>query len=233
MRGITFTMAPGEAWAVVGASGAGKSTLLTLILGLEAPTEGRIHLAGAPWSPGPERARRQLRPMVQAVFQEALASLPPHRTGWELLMEPLAVWHRGDAASRRAAARRQAERVKVPLPLLDQRPSTWTGGMAQRIALARALMLAPPLLVLDEPFAGLDATLAGHLLALLHALKVEGTGLLLVSHDLLAVRDLCDQVLVLDQGQASGCGTAAELFGQPPHPCLRRLLAATLPGEAG
>ncbi len=218
---------------MVGESGAGKSTLLNLVLGLEAPTEGCIRLAGASWSPGPERARRRHRPKVQAVFQEALASLPPHRTGWEILEEPLAVWNRGDAASRRAAASRQVERVKVPLPLLDQRPSTWTGGMAQRIALARALMLEPALLVLDEPFAGLDATLAGHLMALFQALKTEGVSLLLVSHDLLAVRDLCDQVLVLSQGRPSGCGTVGGLLGQSPHASVEQLLAATLPGVAG
>ena len=190
-------MAPGEALGVVGASGAGKTTLLHLVLGLLEPTAGRIDLEGAPWSPLPERARRARRPRIQAVFQDARASLPPHRTGWEILQEPLEVWGRGGAPSRREAAAHMAARVKVPEGVLAQRPGAWSGGLAQRVALGRALMLGPALLVLDEPFSALDPTLAGHLLSLLLEVKAEGTALLLASHDPSAVAILCDRVIRL------------------------------------
>jgi len=182
---------------VVGASGAGKTTLLDLVLGLLEPTEGRILLEGAPWSPLPEPERRPRRPRIQAVFQDPLASLPPHRTGWEILQEPLAIWERGSEAARREAAARVAAKVKFPEAALAQRPAAWSGGLAQRLCLARALMLEPALLVLDEPFSALDPTLAGHLLALLLDLKAEGTALLLASHDGAAVEALCDRVLGL------------------------------------
>ena len=223
---MSFTIAPGEAWGVVGESGAGKTTLLNLVLGLVEPTEGRITLEGAPWSPLSERERRLRRPRVQAVFQDALASLPPHRTGWEILQDPLEVWQGGDARSRRAAAARMAARVKFPEASLDQRPEAWSGGLAQRLCLGRALMLGPALLVLDEPFSALDPTLGSHLLALLLSLKAEGTALLLVSHDLSLVRILCDQLLLLRNGTSLCQGSVGQLLSDPLHPHLRALWEA-------
>ena len=211
---------------MVGVSGAGKTTLLHLVLGLLAPTEGAVRLAGEPWSGLPERARRPRRPRMQAVFQEPQASLPPHRTGWEILAEPLAIQGRGTPASRREAAARMAGRVKFPEAALAQRPPAWSGGLAQRLCLARALMLEPALLVLDEPFSALDPTLAGHLLALLLEVKTAGTALLLSSHDLRAVRTLCDRTLVLHGGEALCQGETGQLLSDPSHPHLRALLDA-------
>lgn len=224
---MSFTIAPGEAWGVVGESGAGKSTLLNLVLGLLDPTEGQIALEGVPWSPLPEQERRLRRPRMQAVFQDPLASLPPHRTGWEILQEPLDVWKRGNAGSRREAAARMAARVKFPEAALDQRPEAWSGGLAQRLCLGRALMLAPAVLVLDEPFSALDPTLAGHLLTLLLALKAEGTALVLASHDLPAVRLLCDRMLVLREGVTLCQGSIGQLLSDPMHPHLQMLWEAT------
>lgn len=223
---MSFSIAPGEAWGVVGESGAGKSTLLNLVLGLLEPSEGRITLEGASWSPLPERERRFRRARVQAVFQDSLGSLPPHLTGWEILQEPLEVWKRGNAGSRRETAARMAARVKFPEASLNQRPETWSGGLAQRLCLGRALMLEPALLVLDEPFSALDPTLAGHLLALLLAVKAEGTALLLASHDLPAVRILCDRMLVLRDGAPVCQGPVRQLLSDPMHPHLRALCEA-------
>jgi peptide/nickel transport system ATP-binding protein len=223
---VSFAITPGQAWGIIGASGSGKTTLLYLVLGLIEPSEGLLTLDGSPWSPLRSRERRARRPRIQALFQEAQASLPPHRTGWEILQEPLEVWGRGDERLRREAAARMAARVRFPESALDQKPAAWSGGLAQRLALARALMLEPDLLVLDEPFSALDATLASHLLELLLALKAEGTALLLASHDLPTVAALCDQLLVLNAGRALCQGPVGQLLSNPPHAHLRALLDA-------
>ena len=231
LRDVSFTLASGQAWGVVGASGAGKTTLLRLVLGLMAPTEGAVQLEGAPWSGVPERLRRSRRPRMQAVFQEPQASLPPHRTGWEILAEPLEIQGRGTPASRREAAARMAARVKFPEAALAQRPAIWSGGLAQRLCLARALMLEPALLVLDEPFSALDPTLVSHLLALLGELQAEGMALLLASHDLPAVQRLCDRLLVLEAGRPACQGPIGQLLSDPSHSHLRGLWEAA-PGLA-
>ncbi len=210
----------------MGESGAGKTTLLNLVLGLLEPTEGRITLEGTAWSPLAENQRRPRRPKVQAVFQDATASLPPHRTGWEILQEPLAIWRRGSKGERRAAAARMAARVKFPEGALDQRPGDWSGGLAQRLCLGRALMLEPALLVLDEPFSALDPTLAAHLLTLLLEVKAGGTALLLVSHDLPLVTGIGDQVLVLRDGESISQGPTRQFLANSEHPYMRTLWEA-------
>ena len=135
--------------------------------------------------------------MLQAVFQDPLASLPPHLCGWEILEEPLVIHRLGDAGQRRRACAAMAARVKFPEASLAQRPGAWSGGLAQRLCLARALMPRPKLLVLDEPLSALDPTLAGHLLQLLLDLKGEGLALLFISHDPRAIARLCDRTLHL------------------------------------
>ncbi|MBS1766940.1 MAG: ABC transporter ATP-binding protein [Acidobacteria bacterium] len=226
LRGVTFDIRPGEAWGVLGESGAGKSTLLNLVLGLLEPDEGEVRLDDEPWSRVPERARRAKRPHMQAVFQDPHASLPPHRTGWEILQEPLDIWKRGTKADRRDAAARMAARVKFPETALAQRPAAWSGGLAQRLAVARALMLEPALLVLDEPLSALDPTLAGHLLELFAELKAGGSALLFVSHDLPAARRLCDRALILYGGEVMCQGLCEPLFAEARHPYLRGLIEA-------
>ena len=233
LRGVSFEVAAGEAWGVIGESGAGKSSLLQLVLGLLEPEEGEVRLDDAPWSHAPERARRPRRPRMQAVFQDPHASLPPHRTGWEILQEPLDIWKRGTKVDRHEAAARMAARVKFPETALSQKPSAWSGGLAQRLAVARALMLEPALLVLDEPLSSLDPTLGGHLLELLAELKAAGTALLFVSHDLPAVARLCDRALVLYGGEPMCQGPATRLMEEARHPYLRGLLEAVPRLEPG
>ncbi len=226
LRGISFDVKPGETWGIVGESGAGKTTLMNIILGLLEPSEGRVRLNDAPWSGLSEKARKPRRPSIQALFQDPMTSLPPHMTGWQILEEPLQIHDRGDAKARREAAAFMAARVKFPASALDQKPKAWSGGLAQRLALARSLMLRPQILVLDEPLSALDPTLAGHMLELLLELKAEGMAMLFVSHDLVAVKRLCDQLVVLYGGEIMARGAAGPLLGELRHPYLRGLWEA-------
>lgn len=226
LRGVSFSMQAGEAWGVIGESGAGKTTLVNAILGLLEPNEGEILLEGLPWSGVPERLRRSRRPVVQALLQDAPASLPPHLKGWEILEEPLRIHGHGDAVARRERILAAAEQVKLPVQALEQRPSQWSGGLAQRVALARALVLQPKLLVLDEPWASLDPTLAQHLMSLLMELKATGVALLVVSHDLAAVSHLCDSCLVFYGGEVLCRGAMPDLIEGQRHPYFRGLWEA-------
>lgn len=219
-------MQPGEVWGIVGESGAGKTTLMNLILGLVEPTAGQVLLSGEAWSGIPEKARRPRRPGIQALFQDPMASLPPHLTGFEILEEPLVIHARGDRKTRRRSAIEMAAKVRFPESALGQKPHQWSGGLAQRLALARALMLSPALLVLDEPLSALDPTLAGHMLELLLGLKAEGMAMLFVSHDLLSVSRLCDQLLVLYGGEMMAKGPMKSLLSDLRHPYLRGLSEA-------
>lgn len=226
LRGISFKVQAGEAWGIVGESGAGKTTLMNVILGLVEPTTGQVALSGEVWSGVSEKVRRPRRPAIQALFQDPTASLPPHLTGFEILEEPLVIHGRGDRKARRQAATDMAARVRFPRSALDQKPHQWSGGLAQRLALGRALMLSPKILVLDEPLSALDPTLAGHMLELLLELKADGMAMLFASHDLLAVRRLCDQLLVLYGGEIMAKGPTKTLLSDLRHPYLRGLWEA-------
>lgn len=208
-RGVRFDLEPGEALAVVGSSGAGKSSLLHALLGLLEPTEGRVHLAGEPWSGVPERLRRNRRRVIQGLLQEPQVGLPPHRTGWEVVEAPLTALEACPPAARRERAAQAATRAGLPLDALERRPPQLSGGMALRLALARALVVEPALLVLDEPQAGLDAPLSLRLEETLAGLQARGLALVVATHDLAAARRACGRVLHLEAGQVRHCGTWA------------------------
>lgn len=205
-RGVSFDLEPGEALAVVGPSGAGKSSLMHALLGLAEPTEGTVHLAGEPWSGVPERRRRRLRARIQGLLQEPQAGLPPHRTGWEVVGAPLAALQACPSAARQERAAEAARLAGLPLEALDLRPPQLSGGMALRLALARALAPGPDLLALDEPYAGLDGPLSLRLEATLAGLQARGVALILATHDLPGARRACGRVLHLEAGRVAHLG---------------------------
>lgn len=214
LRGANLDLEAGRGWALLGESGAGKSTLLELAAGLLQPTEGEV--------------QRRPGSRVAMVFQEAKASLPPHRSGLEILAEPLEVMGWGPSA-RREAAQAMAARVGFPEAALALRPHALSGGMAQRLALGRALVARPSLLILDEPFASLDPESADALSDLVLEAKAGGAALLLATHDPALALRLCEDLAVLVAGDVVEQGPIGPLLSRPRHPYLRAYMEA-VPG---
>ncbi|MBS0373173.1 MAG: ABC transporter ATP-binding protein [Proteobacteria bacterium] len=225
--GVSLALAAGERVALVGESGSGKSTLVRALLGLEPPAAGTVRIAGQPLGRGPT-LRRQRR-LLQAVFQDPVASLNPrHRVG-RIVAEPLGLLEAPPAGPARAA-RVAAALADVGLdPAAAERyPHEFSGGQRQRIAIARALVVEPRLLVLDEAVSALDASLRTQVLELLLGLgATRRLGYLFVTHDLGVVRAVTERTLVMRAGRIVEQGPTAEVLDHPRHPYTRELVAAT------
>jgi dipeptide transport system ATP-binding protein len=233
LDGVSFTLAAGRTLAVVGESGCGKSTLARQLTMIEAPTGGALLLAHA----GGARAdvtqadaalKQQLRRQVQMVFQNPFASLNPRKKIAHALEEPLAINTDLNKAARGEKARAMMARVGLR-PEHDARyPHMFSGGQRQRIAIARALMLAPAIVVLDEPVSALDVSIQAQVLNLLMDLQDETrVAYVFISHNLAVVELIADDVLVMYLGKIVEHSPKAALFARPRHPYTRALLAST------
>ncbi|MBY0612386.1 MAG: dipeptide ABC transporter ATP-binding protein [Beijerinckiaceae bacterium] len=234
LNGITFELAAGRTLAIVGESGSGKSTLARLVTMIEEPTAGSIRLNGADIGAVGSERRRSLRGDVQIVFQNPFGSLNPRQTIRDALEEPLKVNTALSASERREAGRAMMARVGLR-PEHDTRyPHMFSGGQRQRIAIARALMLRPKVLVLDEPVSALDVSIRAQVLNLLAELQQEfNLAYLFISHDLSVVRHIADEIMVIYLGSAVETGPAKTIFANPQHPYTRALLSATPVAEPG
>ncbi|WP_036319196.1 ATP-binding cassette domain-containing protein [Microbacterium indicum] len=237
LRGTTLSVAAGEALGVVGESGAGKSVLARTLLGLTqadraARVSGSLAFDGRDLSRASQREWRQLRgSRMGLVLQDALQSLDPLRTVEAEVAETLAL-RRVPRAERRERAVSALERAGLPgaRELLGRRPGELSGGMRQRALIASAIVGGADLVVADEPTTALDATTAARVLDLLARLRDEGAALVLISHDLHAVRRVADRVAVLDRGEIVEQGPTAAVLAAPAHPRTRALLAAVPSG---
>ena len=225
LDGVSLELRRGEVLGIVGESGAGKSTLARCVVGIQRPTAGRLRFAGEPLDPGSDRAQRRA---IQMVFQDPYASLNPAMTIGAALVELLRVNRLSpDRGAARARAGELLELVGLPATALDRRPRAFSGGQRQRIGIARALALEPQLLVADEPVSALDVSVQASILKLLKRLQQElALTVLLISHDLAVVHQLCDRVIVLRDGRIVEGGTVRDLFAAPAEPYTRELLAA-------
>jgi ABC-type glutathione transport system ATPase component len=229
--GVSFDLAAGESLAIVGGSGSGKTRIALALLGLlerNARVEGSVQFEGRELLGLPEAEWNRLRgSRIGIVFQDALSSLNPHLTLGAQLAEPL-VWHRGLSraqARREAAALLDAVRIPEPVLRLRQYPHQCSGGMRQRVLIAMALAGRPALLVADEPTTALDVTVQAQILQLLAELRERHKlALLLVSHDLGVVAQLCRRVLVLERGRAVEEGAADQVLAAPAHPFTQELV---------
>jgi ABC-type glutathione transport system ATPase component len=225
VKGADFSIASGEAFAIVGESGAGKSTAARCVVGLQRPTAGEMRFAGAPLEFKRDRVKRRA---IQMVFQDPYSSLSPRMTIGSALGELLRVNGLSDGKeAARERARELLEMVGMPASALDQRPRAFSGGQRQRIGIARAIALQPDLLVADEPVSALDVSIQASILALLKGLQRElGLTMLFISHDLAVVRQLCDRVAVMCEGEIIETGPVAEVLSAPKEDFTKRLLAA-------
>lgn len=222
----SFTLYPGKTLAVVGESGCGKSTLARLITLIEEPTEGSFTLNG---QTAVKEHWASLRTSVQIVFQDPYGSLNPRQKVGAILEEPLKI-NRPDisATDRTAKARDMLRLVGLRPEHFERYPHMFSGGQRQRIAVARALMLDPKVLVLDEPVSALDLSIQSQILNLLVELQDRlGLAYLFISHDLSVVKHMADDVIVMYLGRAVEKGSKAEIFGNPRHPYTKALLSAT------
>jgi peptide/nickel transport system ATP-binding protein/oligopeptide transport system ATP-binding protein len=225
--GVDLTIAPGETLGLVGESGCGKSTLGKLILRLLAPNAGTIEFEGADLVPLSQRQLRRYRPGIQMIFQDPYASLNPRMTVGQILEEPLIVHRRGDASERRERVRWLLDRVALPADAVARYPHEFSGGQRQRIGIARALALAPKLIVCDEPVSALDVSVRAQIINLLDELRgALGISYLFISHDLSIVQHLADRIAVMHAGKIVETGDRRELWRAPRHPYTRTLIDA-------
>jgi peptide/nickel transport system permease protein len=223
--GVDFTLAPGETLGIVGESGSGKTTLLNTILGLYKPSTGKVVFDGVDLVAGGAEARRRASRSMSVVFQDPYTSLDPRMLVEDLLVEPAQIHAiAGDARQR---ARQVLDRVRLPVSALSRFPHEFSGGQRQRIAIARALMLEPKLVVLDEPVSALDVSIQQDIIALLGELKRDSdVAYLLVAHDLAVVAELSDRIGVMYGGQMVELAEARQVVRAPAHPYTRSLLDA-------
>jgi len=208
VAGLSFRVEPGGSFGIVGESGSGKSTVLRAICGLAPRIAGDVRLVGAA-SPLPDPGSKAFRRLVQMVFQDPYGSLHPRQTVDRILAEPLAIHAIADAEAR---IERALDEVGLGDGFRFRYPHQLSGGQRQRIAIARALILEPQILLLDEPTSSLDASVQAEVLNLLEELRRRrGLTFVMVSHDLAVVTHLCDRLLVMQRGRPVESLAAADL----------------------
>lgn len=229
VKGVSFKVNKGQSIGLVGESGCGKSTTSSILARLLDPTGGEVLFKGEDLAETPARAfsRDPRRSSIQMVFQDATDSFNPRHTARQIIGEPLARLSPLTRAQRRARIEELASQVGLPLQLLDRFPHQLSGGQKARVGIARAIALNPELLILDEPTAALDVSIQAVVLNLLVDLRAQlGLSFLFVSHDLHVVRLLCDEVIVMKEGQIVEAGATEQVMTSPAHPYTQTLLSA-------
>ena len=228
LDGVSFTMQAGKTLAVVGESGCGKSTLARQLTMIESPTSGALLIGGADVTHADATLKKQLRQQVQMVFQNPFASLNPRKKIGHALEEPLTINTNLAKPARGEKARAMMARVGLRPEHYERYPHMFSGGQRQRIAIARALMLQPKIVVLDEPVSALDVSIQAQVLNLLMDLQDEThVAYLFISHNLAVVELIADEVLVMYLGKVVERAPKKVLFATPRHPYTQALLAST------
>jgi len=228
LKGVSLSIRAHTTLALIGVSASGKSTLARCLAGIERPDSGETWFEGKNLAALSRRERNALRGQIQMVFQEPAASLNPRLNGMEIVSEPLLI-----AGMNKKERHRQAldlmDLVGVPASCAKRLPAELSGGQRRRLAIARALALAPKILILDESLAGLDLSIQAQISNLLITLQAaRHLTYICISHDLDLVAHLADEVAVLHEGQIVEVGSPAELLAAgSPSECMSRFQEAS------
>jgi ABC-type glutathione transport system ATPase component len=216
-----------ETFALVGESGSGKSTLARLAAGLLTPDQGRVTVLGHELSTLKKSELRGLRRHVQFIFQDPYSSLDPRQRIGSALEESLIVHGVKNAAERKSRVEMMLGKVGLAADVVNKYPHQFSGGQRQRLAIARALIVEPTLLVCDEPVSALDVSVQAQVLNLLRQLRDDmQLSMLFISHDLAVVAYMADRVGVMHRGSLVEVGPAADILFAPQHPYTQSLVAA-------
>ena len=228
LKNICLTLPQNNVLGLVGESGCGKSTLCKVLLGIEDITAGNVKINGQDIGHLSAKEWAALRRQIQVVFQDPYASLDPRMNVRQLLSEPLDIHGlHTDKKTRETFLKELLTSVGLSSSYLDRYPHEFSGGQRQRIAIARALALDPQILIADEPVSALDVSVQAQILNLLKEIKQKRKlAVLFVTHDFAVARFLCDEIVVMYQGQIVERAPAEKLFAAPCHPYTQQLLAA-------
>jgi oligopeptide/dipeptide ABC transporter ATP-binding protein len=226
VRPISLALGKGETLAVVGESGSGKTSLARAVVGLIPPDSGNVVFLGERLATTVNHRSPESHREIQMVFQDPLASLNPAMRVSEIVAEPLLI-HDADADDRQAKVRTTLEQVGIGEHLLNRYPHELSGGQAQRVAIARSLVLKPTVIVCDEAVAALDATVQNEIIELLQSEQERsGLSLIFIAHDLAVVRQISHRVLVMYMGRLCEFAESEGIFSRPRHPYTKALLNA-------
>jgi len=228
VSGVSFEIAPGQTFALVGESGCGKTTVGRSLLRLESPQKGEVHFEGRDLMKLDPDSMRAARQHLQIIFQDPLASLDPRMRIRDQIAEGMKSFGIGGSESERLErVRALLERVQLDPDSMDRYPHEFSGGQRQRVCIARALAVEPRLIVCDESVSALDVSIQAQILNLLHELQDElGLSYLFITHDLSVVRYLAHEVAVMYLGKIVEQGPTERIFDAPAHPYTKGLLAA-------
>lgn len=223
---VSFDVRAGETLGVVGESGSGKSTIAKAIIRLNSPRAGKIWFGSKDLLSLNDGEMRAERRRLQMIFQDPIASLNPRRRVRDIVAEGLTIWPEQVQKSTTDDVEAIMRDVGLnPDTVATRRPSEFSGGQCQRIAIARALALRPELVICDEPVSALDVSVQAQILNLLRRMKAEhDLTLVFVSHDLAVIRNICDRVMVVYLGKIAEIGTTESIFGRPAHPYTQLLM---------